>query len=190
MLLRLAFAALVLSAAPACSASGGASGQLSDDTTYAVQLLARAGVTVERAQIERVLRDSLETVVWIERRIGALPVFDHQLGYSFEGDGPPTLLGEPLPPAPPGLVVQPRVTAYQARDVFAQRAAREQWVIARDDLFDLVLGYVVEPGPHPYRLVWRVRHTAAGAAVVVVDAINGAELSWDSGIRCFRAPCP
>lgn len=169
------------------------------DTTYAMRLLERAGLSVERAAIKRVLRDDHETVVWVETQINGLPVFDRETGYVFEADSnravdpttsEPMVLGEQLTDPPRGLVSRPRVNADQARATFTQRAVQENWVIAPDDPLEAVLGYAVGPGPNPYALAWRVRPMAAGAMVVFVDAIDGGELRFDSGIRCVRAPCP
>ena len=106
-----------------------------DELQYALNLLAGAGIDVEAAQIERVLRDATETVVWVQSYFEGLPVFSHNRGYVFTADGTPATepgssrplqLGPPLPGrgAFP-LDHRPDIEQAQAFEAYRGRLAQE-----------------------------------------------------------------
>jgi hypothetical protein len=171
------------------------------DVQYAQQLLRRAGLPPDSAGIQRVLRDSFETVVWVEPRLRGLPVFQRQVGYVFDRGGHretdpttgrPMMLGDAPPDESAAPDPEPRVSADSATAMYLARLRQQQSAISPGvpDSVDAVLGYAGAATSDRLRLVWRVRPRGRAAPEAFIDAGGGDVVHYDSGIRCVRAPCP
>jgi hypothetical protein len=170
----------------------------SSDVAHALALLERAGLSVERDAIQRVLRDEYETVVWVEPRLRGLPVFGHQVGYAFEADGSrmvepgsnePLVLGGPVPRDADAPAARAALSAKQAKAAFRRHTPDVPGGGDAGAALDATLGYADGPGGG-YVLAWRVRPSGPQYPVVFIDAMSGALVSQDGGIRCVVAPCP
>lgn len=170
------------------------------DVGHALALLRRAGLAADSASIQRVLRDSDETVVWVVPRVKGLPVFHRQVGYLFDQNGKrevdrttgrPMMLGEALPDESAVPNPEPRITADSAKAAYLGQAQQERGPgRAAPSTADAVLGYASGTSSDQLRLVWRVSPPGQEFPMALIDARDGGVLFFDSGIRCARAPCP
>ena len=170
-----------------------------DDIGYGLSLLEANGIEASAEQIERVLRDDLETVVWVESRFEGLPVFYHNVGYVFEADGQQSLepggdrplrLGSPL--ADRGsfpLDHRPDIDEQQAFDAYRERSGQEaeERLVAVLGFHNLNLGTARSP---QYRLAWRVTPADGPPPEAMVSAKKGDVLYFDSGIRTAEPSGP
>jgi len=170
-----------------------------DDPYFASLLFAQNGIDIDQSTVKRVLRDQIETVVWLDALHEGLPVFFHEHGYSFDrqrrmakipGTDEPMILGEPLPPAsafPTDL--EPSVDRNDAIAAWLESVEREPMLginASNAGRQQVTLGFhnvnLGTSHPPDFRLVWRVQ-SPGGAPVAMVDAKLGSVLFFDSGIR-------
>lgn len=159
------------------------------DLRYALELLADAGMSADEGTIERVVRDEIETVVWVEGRVQGLPVFFRSVGYVFDTDGKmETVLGDRLPETTAAADDEPAINADRAKEIFLGIDWGPAGRVDANAL-DAVLGLYDGLQEAPYDLTWRVRHHG-DVPTALIDASSGEVVFTDSGIRCITVPCP
>ena len=204
--LKRCFAALAILLC--CSGCGSAATPQQTDLDYALRLFEANQLDVAAGSVERVLRDEIETVIWVSAQYADLPVFYHQTGYSFDSDGnlslqPGTndarLLGIPLPlPSAFPIDHRPDITEVQVFDTFRDRVGREPAfpkLLKPDTTLHATLGFYNlnqrTSRPAMIRLVWRVMPTGSEIPVAMIGAKKGDLLFFDSGIRTITPePAP
>ena len=171
-----------------------------DDTYFAQQLFARNGIEIDIDLIGRVLRGPHETVVWTNGRFADLPVFYHEVGYSFDANGrldtragsdQPLLLGSTLPPSSAFPIDhRPDVTTGQAIATYQERARDDSFLgygFTSPQELEAVLGFhniLIGRSERPeYRIAWRVRPRVGHYPVAMIGAKKGDVLFFDSGMR-------
>lgn len=178
------------------------------DSGFQTMLLFREnGIDFDKGTRSRMVRDEHGTVVWVQNRFMGLPIFDHDIGYSFDSSGKvdrepdtgkPRLLGGPMPPASAFPVdLRPDIARDGAIATWLAKIRTERQFGADYEprlgtdavlgFYDLNLGTGKDP---EFRLAWRVRPDGDFNPMAMVDAKKGGVLHFDAGARTTAAPSP
>jgi uncharacterized protein YecT (DUF1311 family) len=178
-----------------------------DDQYHAVLLFRENGINIHEDSIRRVVRQPDKTIAWVGSKFAGLPVFHHELRYSFgadrkvdvpSGPGRERSRGEPLPPASsfpidhrpdiePDVATQTWLNRVRSEEFFGPDYQPSNDPEVTLGFHDLHIGGGGEP---EYRLAWRVRPRGGRYPIAMVGAKKGDILFFDSGIRTGSVVAP